>query len=623
MFKYSQVPMEIGIVHQYQFSSTLQRMSVITRVLGTQEFIVFCKGSPEMIMSLSLPHTVPPDVLSILENYTEKGYRVIALGMRTLDDLSFSNVEDIKREDVEKQLKFLGLVVLENRLKPETKGVISILRKADINVVMITGDNILTALSVARECGIIQSGEQIIDVSVVDDDSEKVPEVYFTHSGRFKPQEVSSEISNGQMKLLFDKDPESINIPSNYRFALTGKSWQLLKEHFPEVLQRVAVKGVVFARMSSDQKQQLVQEYQELGYYVAMCGDGANDCGALKAAHAGISLSEAESSVASPFTSREPNISCVPIVIREGRAALSTSFGIFKFMVAYSLTEFLSAIILYNIESNLSDLEFLFIDICLIVNFAFFYGKTEAYSGPLVKTPPLSSLLSLAPMLSLTLQLLVNILFQGICFHLVRLYPWYHAFNYESLTSYACYENYAVFCVSLFQYITLAVVFSEGAPYRKPIYTNKTLTISLMAMTLISIYITVYPAQWVIRWLELKVAEGYGFRIITVAIGFAGFFLGIFLERFFVKYALLSKFPKLSSGPKIKYEKLKEELVNYTDWPPITSKLPPMLPTPASEIPPELLTEIQFQISNELEGRCIGGVENESFEIDEINITKL
>ena len=49
-----------------------------------------------------------------------------------------------------------------------------------------------------------------------------------------------------------------------------------------------------------------------------MCGDGANDCGALRTAHAGISLSEAEASVASPFTSKEPNISCVPEVIREG-----------------------------------------------------------------------------------------------------------------------------------------------------------------------------------------------------------------------------------------------------------------------------------------------------------------
>ena len=81
-----------------------------------------------------------------------------------------------------------------------------------------------------------------------------------------------------------------------------------------------------------------------------MCGDGANDCGALKTAHTGISLSEAEASVASPFTSKNPNIECVPTVIREGRAALTTSFGIFKYMACYSLTQFVSVLILYKVS---------------------------------------------------------------------------------------------------------------------------------------------------------------------------------------------------------------------------------------------------------------------------------
>lgn len=98
-----------------------------------------------------------------------------------------------------------------------------------------------------------------------------------------------------------------------------------------------------------------------------MCGDGANDCGALKAADVGISLSDAEASIAAPFTSKVQDISCVVKLLREGRAALVTSFQCFKFMALYSMIQFCTVTLLYLEISNLSDYQFLYIDLFIII----------------------------------------------------------------------------------------------------------------------------------------------------------------------------------------------------------------------------------------------------------------
>lgn len=79
---------------------------------------------------------------------------------------------------------------------------------------------------------------------------------------------------------------------------------------------QMLARGNVFARMSPDEKHELVEKLQSLDYCCGFCGDGANDCGALKAADVGISLSEAEASVAAPFTSRQFDVTCVPTLIR-------------------------------------------------------------------------------------------------------------------------------------------------------------------------------------------------------------------------------------------------------------------------------------------------------------------
>jgi hypothetical protein len=82
---------------------------------------------------------VPDDLNSTLEVYTEQGYRVIAMGRRTLAQTSYTKIQRMRREELEQDLEFLGMIVLENRLKPETEPVIGVLRGAHLKVVMITG----------------------------------------------------------------------------------------------------------------------------------------------------------------------------------------------------------------------------------------------------------------------------------------------------------------------------------------------------------------------------------------------------------------------------------------------------------------------------------------------------
>ena len=77
-----------------------------------------------------------------------------------------------------------------------------------------------------------------------------------------------------------------------------------------------------------------------------MVGDGGNDSGALHQADVGIDLSETEISIHAPFTSKVLNITSVVIVIRNGRAALASNFQCFKFMVNYSLIQYVSTILL-------------------------------------------------------------------------------------------------------------------------------------------------------------------------------------------------------------------------------------------------------------------------------------
>ncbi|KAK9506093.1 hypothetical protein O3M35_008091 [Rhynocoris fuscipes] len=617
--------LEVGIVRQFPFSSSIQRMSVITRRLGARQFSLYCKGSPEMIQSLCDPKTVPANFEKELESRTREGYRVLGVGYKDLPaKLSYAKMQRLSREEAESSLTFLGLIIMENRLKPQTTGVIHMLRDANVRTVMVTGDNMLTALSVARDCGIVPPSQRVIMVQTSNEQSKK-PTVYFTQSrGASSPdtvqmvneisemtctesitsfQTIDSTIapvraSNGTARnsiiteLPIDDTTicgEGGLLSTDYCFALTGPTWSVLRSHYPELMIKVATRGAVFSRMSPDQKQQLVQELQALEYFVAMVGDGANDCGALKAAHAGISLSEAESSVASPFTSKEPNISCIVEVIREGRAALVTSFAIFKYMAAYSLMQFASVIILYSIDSNLTDIEYLYIDLFVITTFAFVLGRVEAFKGPLCPKPPQSSLISFAPICSLVIQMIIAVGAQLISFHLVQLYPWYHSNgnDTESVSVEGGYENYSVFTVSSLQYIILALVFSKGAPYRQSLFTSPGLMAATTIITLFTLYLVLYPCSWLRTSFEITVPPSIDYRLILVGFGFINLILAAVCE-FLCDY-LQEYHSKVGKRKLLGYELQDKWMNEKYYWPPLSCDQPPPVqssPVLTRPIPP-------------------------------------
>lgn len=95
------------------------------------------------------------DYEELLNYYTHRGFRVIACATKHIETLNWTKVEKMRRHDAESELEFLGFIIFENKLKASTSEVIDELGDANIRKVMCTGDNILTAISVARECNLV------------------------------------------------------------------------------------------------------------------------------------------------------------------------------------------------------------------------------------------------------------------------------------------------------------------------------------------------------------------------------------------------------------------------------------------------------------------------------------
>ncbi|KAN0109276.1 P-type ATPase [Russula decolorans] len=500
--------LEFGVVRTFEFVSQLRRMSVVVKRLRSTSMEIYVKGAPEVMADICDGDSFPDDYDDLLSYYTKRGYRVIAIAGKSIDGLSWLKAQRMKREQAETGLKFLGLIIFENKLKPGTAPAIQALRSAHLACRMITGDNPLTAVSVAQECNLISQAAHVFAPTFIQGNA-LTP---LAKLSWYCMDDPAWKLDDYSLRPLTPPSHHSVDADmvdyQDYALVVTGDVFRWMVNNAPlETLQRMLARCQIFARMSPDEKNEVVERLQLIGYTVLMCGDGANDCAALKAADVGLSLSEAEASVAAPFTSKTPDIGCVLEVIKEGRAALVTSFSCFKYMALYSLIQFTTITLLYSFASSLGDFQFLYIDLFVIIPVAVSMGRTLPY--PLIHPKrPTASLVSRNVLASIIGQIIITSAAQFWAFFWVRGQPWYSPAKpdvgtVDNRLQAANFENTVLFSLSCFQYILVAGVFSIGPPYRKPMWTNGLLMLSLVVLSLFNVSVLLAPIKLISGSLEL------------------------------------------------------------------------------------------------------------------------
>ncbi|KAG0458686.1 hypothetical protein HPP92_021814, partial [Vanilla planifolia] len=254
----------VQIVHRHHFASHLKRMAVVVNV--QEEFFAFVKGAPETIQERLVD--LPSEYVKTYKKYTRQGSRVLALAYKTLPEMAVSEARSLDRDVVESGLTFAGFAVFNCPIRPDSALVLNELKGSSHDLVMITGDQALTACHVASQVHIISKPALIL---VPMKDSEGF-------------QWVSPDEND---KISYSEHPVE-DLSDSYDLCIGGDCFEMLLRT-GSVL-RVIPHVKVFARVAPEQKELILTTLKTVGRMTLMCGDGTNDVGALKQAHVGIAL---------------------------------------------------------------------------------------------------------------------------------------------------------------------------------------------------------------------------------------------------------------------------------------------------------------------------------------------
>src|SRR5882724_5476251 len=263
------------VIDEYVFDANSKTITTLWKQ-DTKEY-VFVRGAPESILAASLLSAEEKKTAEKhFETFAKAGFRTIAFAVRGEKHLETKN-----RTDLEKNLTFIGLIALYDPPRREIAEAITKARTAGIHVSMVTGDNELTAFTLAKEIGLIEKDEDVI----------------------------------------------------------TGEDLEKLSD---QELEGIILKTRIFARTKPEQKLRIATLLQKKGLVVGVTGDGVNDALALKKADVGVAMGKKGTDVAkeaSDIILADDNFATLVHAIEEGRIIYKNIVNAILYLLSGNLAE--------------------------------------------------------------------------------------------------------------------------------------------------------------------------------------------------------------------------------------------------------------------------------------------
>ncbi|OMH83310.1 putative cation-transporting ATPase 13A3 [Zancudomyces culisetae] len=490
----------VHVVKRFEFEHARQSMSVAVLDPDTNHVHVYVKGSFERLKKISSPSSLPSNYDEVAAKWASEGCYVLAMAHKDLGPVEdFSALNCMSRDELESGVSLNLLLMFRNKLKDDTAEALGELKNGNIRCVMITGDNALTGIYIGRASGMVPQDSQVVlgDMEHVKDSNEPVL-VWRKYPSRELVEDIDALLSAERERVEYAEN-KSVDLvtrrSSKLDLAVTAASFDYLisTDKIRDYLYDIRI----FSRMTPDGKVSTVKMFMEKNV-TAMCGDGGNDCGALRAAHVGIALSESEASIVSPFSSSNRSIfSCVRLML-QGRAALATSMAAYKFLIMYGETMAWLELFQFYFTVIVPESVWIFIDSLIAVGLLFAITQSKA-AKKLSPFRPTARLLDSNTFYSTVGQVIINLIFICFAFFMLFQQSWFRCNEFDSSSIDTAlwwllgdnYEAETLTITLLFQFVNAAGTFNLGYRYRRAWIYNYILVILYFAFLGVLSYIAI------------------------------------------------------------------------------------------------------------------------------------